>query len=244
MSETGAVCSLKVWGEFACFTRPELKVERVSYPAPTPSAARGIFEAILYKPEFRWHIREISVLNPIRFITLRRNEVKGKISARNVEQAMKGKRILAPMMADDMDNEAEGRTQRQTLALRDAAYVLTAEIRVAPQAAKENPSQKFREQFLRRAARGQCFQQPYLGCREFAAHFEPASGKETPVDDSRELGWMLYDIFDLDAPAERVTDAKVLERVRRLALFEARLERGVMEVPVWESEAVKKDGAA
>ncbi len=142
------LCVVKVWGEFACFTRPELKVERVSYPVPTPSAVRGIFEAILFKPQFRWHPREVRLLRRIQYVALRRNEVQGKLSTRNVEQAMRGTRTLAPFLADDTDNEGEGRTQRQTLALKDVAYVLTSEIRLTPAAiAPEDNVAKYREQF-------------------------------------------------------------------------------------------------
>lgn len=240
-----SVCKIKVAGEFACFTRPELKVERVSYPVPTPSAVRGVFEAILFRPQFRWHPVEIAVLNPIKYISLRRNEVKGKISTHNVELAMRGTKALLPLYADDMDSENKGRTPRQTQALRDVCYVFAARIQLTPAAsAPSDTIQKYREQFLRRAERGQCFFQPYLGCREFAASFEIPNGSETPLRESRDLGWMVYDIFDLEGPTRPVLDEAQLRESRRLSLFEARMENGVIRIPEWNSSQIKKGGQA
>lgn len=234
-------CRLKVWGDYACFTRPELKVERLSYLVPTPSAVRGIFEAILFKPQFRWHPRLISVLKPIQFIALRRNEVQGKISTKNVEAAMAGRKPLEPLLADAMDEEGSGRTQRQTMALRDVEYILEAAIRLTPAA---DPAQdsvaKYREMFLRRAEKGQCFHQPAFGCREFVAHFTPPDGDAEPVDDTRDLGLMLYDIFDYDGPVRRVESEGDLVASRRLSLFEAKLEKGIVRIPPWESDGVHK----
>lgn len=233
----GPLCSIKVWGDFACFTRPELKVERVSYPVPTPSAARGVFEAILFKPEFRWRVREIKVLRPIRYLALRRNEVQGVASTKNVLAAMRGK-PLEPLYADDMDDAGSGRTQRQTLALRDVAYILSAE--PGPLPGESEDSRKYAEQFKRRVERGQCFQQPYLGCREFAAAFAPPTGDEAPWDETRDLGWMLYDVFDLAAKPGRILDEKALAKVRRLSLFQAKLDKGLVRIPPWESDAVRR----
>ncbi|MBI4424976.1 MAG: type I-C CRISPR-associated protein Cas5 [Elusimicrobia bacterium] len=233
----GPLCSVKVWGDFACFTRPELKVERVSYPVPTPSAARGVFEAILFKPEFRWRVREIKVLRPIRYLALRRNEVQGVASTKNVAAAMRGK-PFEPLYADDMDDAGSGRTQRQTLALRDVAYVFIAEPGLFPGTGED--VRKYAEQFKRRVERGQCFQQPYLGCREFAASFAPPDGDETPWEETRDLGWMLYDIFDLAAKSGRILDEKALANVRRLSLFEAKLDGGLLRIPAWDSPAVRR----
>lgn len=166
---------VKVWGEWACFTRPEMKVERVSYPVMTPSAARGVLEAIFWKPEFQWQVREIAVLKPIRFFSILRNEVNSKASARG-----------GPYYAD------EDRAQRHTLALRDVAYVIRAEPVLKP-VVGEHPA-KYRDQFRRRVERGQCHFTPYLGCREFAASFGPPSPQDSPIGMSEELGLMLFDL--------------------------------------------------
>lgn len=239
MNENNSVL-LKVWGEYACFTRPELKVERVSYAAPTPSAARGLLEAILFKPEFRWRIEEIWVLNEIQFINFRRNEVQGVISSRNVELAMRGTKRLSPLMADDTDNEGEGRTQRQTIALRDVSYLIKATLRPFSSSGTVDLVRKFCEQFTRRCQKGQCFQQPYFGCREFAANFSLPDGNEAPISDSRELGWMVYDTFDLNALPVPISDKALLEKHRQLSLFEAKLKNGVLTVPDWRSEQVRR----
>ncbi len=239
MNENNSVF-MKVWGEYACFTRPELKVERVSYPVMTPSAARGILEAILFKPEFRWQVKEIRVLKEIQFINLRRNEVQGVILSRNVESAMRGIKRLSPLMADDTDNAGEGRTQRQTIALRDIAYIIKAIPRPFASFGVANLMKKYTKQFNRRVQRGQCFQQPYFGCREFVASFSLPEGNEKPIDESRELGWMLYDIFDLNAKPVPILDSDLLEKHRQLSLFEGKLKNGILTVPDWHSEQVKR----
>ena len=215
---------LELSGDFACFTRPEMKVERVSYDVMTPSAARACFEAILWKPAIRWHIRTIEVLKPIRWINLRRNEVASVVSTRNVETAMKnGTGNLGLNIEDD-------RQQRAGLFLRDVAYRVHADLEVLPNAAPDNTPMKFQEMFERRANRGQCVNQPYLGCREFAAHFrlvaDPAT-EPAPIDETRELGFMLHDLdFTNSAdPAPR--------------FFRARLENGTVNVPAWDSEEVR-----
>src|SRR5579863_9203663 len=157
-----------VRGPLACFTRPETKVERMSYPVVTPSAARGIFEAILYKPQFRWRIRYIHVLNPIKFIGLRRNEVQGKLSAQKARQWMCGKGTPEPLVAyamgRDQGGEGEGRTQKNTVALKDVAYVSEADVWVRREG--KEPPIKYFECFERRARNGQCFAQPVFGSRE------------------------------------------------------------------------------
>ncbi len=231
--------SVKVWGEYACFTRPELKVERVSYTVPTPSAARGILEAILYKPEFRWQIEEIQVLKEIQFINLRRNEVQGVISSRNVESAMGGTRKLSPLMADDTDNEGEGRTQRQTIALRNVAYVIKAGINLFTRDKDVNLAKKYSEQFKRRVEKGQCFHQPFFGCREFVAGFSLPDGSETPISRSQELGWMVYDVFDLNAVPISITDVTLLRKHQQLSLFQPKMENGIIKIPGWHSPEVK-----
>jgi len=155
---------LEVAGDFACFTRPEMKVERVSYDVMTPSAARSVFEAILWKPAIRWEVKRIEVLKPIRWISVRRNEVASKVSVRNAQTAMGvGKGNLALYVEED-------RQQRAGLFLRDVAYRIHAELVLVGDDARSNPA-KYREMFQRRAEKGQCVNQPYLGCREFAARF-------------------------------------------------------------------------
>lgn len=181
---------LEVSGDFACFTRPEMKVERVSYDVITPSAARSVFEAILWKPAIRWEVRRIEVLKPIRWISARRNEVSAKASMRNVQTAMNaGRGNLALYIEDE-------RQQRAGLFLRDVAYRLHADLLSVGDDARAHPA-KYREMFLRRAEKGQCVNQPYLGCREFAARFRlitDADSEVPAVAESRDLGWMLYDI--------------------------------------------------
>lgn len=215
---------LELTGDFACFTRPEMKVERVSYDVMTPSAARACFEAILWKPAIRWHIRKIEVLKPIRWINLRRNEVASVISTRNVETAMKnGTGLLGLNIEDD-------RQQRAGLFLRDVAYRVHADLEVLPNAAPDNTPTKFQEMFERRANRGQCVNQPYLGCREFAANFRlvaDLAAERAPIDETRELGFMLH---DLDF-------TKLTDPVPRF--FRAQLENGVVTVPAWDSEEVR-----
>ncbi len=183
---------LHCWGEWACFTRPEMKVERVSYDAMTPSAARGVVEAIYWKPEIRWHIDRIVVLKPIRFTSVRRNEVKDKIGAGAAKAMKDGVGNLA-FYVDDGDN----RQQRATLMLRDVGYIIEAHIEIL--SGPDNIA-KHLDQFNRRARKGSCFTRPYFGCREFAADFELLETESTipAVDASlageRDLGWMLHDI--------------------------------------------------
>src|SRR6185437_8301494 len=156
---------LRVCGPYACFTRPEMKVERVSYDVMTPSAARACLEAILWKPAIRWHVRSIEVLRPVRWINLRRNEVASVASTRNVEATMKaGKGELGLYIEDD-------RQQRAGLFLRDVAYRVHADLEFLPQRDPQANAAKYQKMFERRAGKGQCVNQPYLGCREFAATF-------------------------------------------------------------------------
>lgn len=182
---------LEVSGDFACFTRPEMKVERVSYDVITPSAARAVFEAILWKPAIQWRIRKIEVLNPIRWISVRRNEVASVVSSRNVQTAMNsGSGNLCLFVEDE-------RQQRAGLFLRDVAYRIHADFEIKPGSGESNSAAKFHEMFIRRAKKGQCVNQPYLGCREFACDFrlvEKDDEKSLPIAETRDLGWMLYDM--------------------------------------------------
>ncbi|MEW6219377.1 MAG: type I-C CRISPR-associated protein Cas5c [Thermodesulfobacteriota bacterium] len=181
---------VKVWGEYACFTRPEMKVERVSYDVMTPSAARGILEAIHWKPAIRWVVERIHVLNPIRFDTVRRNELESKIPAGNVRKAMRGGAAPLRVLIED------DRQQRASLLLRNVAYLIEARFELTSKAGAEDNAGKHLDIFNRRVAKGQCFNQPYLGCREFSAFFAPAA-EPLPASVHRgekDLGWMLHDI--------------------------------------------------
>jgi CRISPR-associated protein Cas5d len=177
---------LKVWGEYACFTRPEMKVERVSYDVMTPSAARGILEAILWKPAIRWEVQRVHVLKEIRFQSIRRNELKSKIPLPNIsKEVQQSRRIYVE----------KDRLQRAALVLRDVAYVIEARFEMTDKAGLDDNPGKFAEMFRRRAKAGQCHYQPYLGCREFSCCFEPVEGDiPSAIDKNGDLGWMLYDI--------------------------------------------------
>lgn len=181
---------LKVWGDGACFTRPEMKVERVSYDVITPSAARGIIEAIYWKPAIRWVIDRIHVLNPIRFDNIRRNEVKFKIPARNVKSAMQGQPVILCQYA------SEDRSQRATVYLKRVAYIIEAHFELTDKAGPTDNEAKHYNIFLRRARQGQCYYQPYLGCREFPASFELLEGEvsASTFRGEQDLGWMLLDL--------------------------------------------------
>lgn len=201
---------VRVWGDLACFTRPEMKVERVSYEVMTPSAARGLLESVFWKPEFQWRIREIRVLHPIRFFSIVRNEVN---NVAVISTARKWEREGGSYLAE------EDRAQRHTLALRDVAYVIVADVAVRP--GVDEDTAKYRDQFRRRAERGQWFSMPYLGCREFAAHVALAEGNERPVDISRPLGRMLLDLEYAPVGGGRAEPR----------FFDAELTHGVLKVP-------------
>ncbi|MBV9156831.1 MAG: type I-C CRISPR-associated protein Cas5 [Acidobacteriaceae bacterium] len=207
------IVQIKVSGEFACFTRPEAKVERASYPLPTPSAARNILDAICWKPEMRWIVTGIKLLKPIKYASIRRNEVQSKISPVSVKKWISDPSQYQPLAAGaGAGTEA---TPRNTLLLRDVAYVIQAYPHVFNPSG-ENTPQKYTSMLLRRAEKGQCYQRPSLGCREFAAAFEPASGDEVSERLTENLGRMLYDVVF------RPTG-------NRPVFFSARLEDGVMD---------------
>ena len=215
---------LEVSGEFACFTRPEMKVERVSYDVITPSAARNIFQAILWKPAIDWRIHKIEVLKPIRWISLRRNEVSDVIASSTVNTAMKnGSGHLAQYIEDQ-------RLQRAGLLLRDVSYRIHADFVMTGRAGIHDNSGKFTEMFRRRVNKGQCFNQPYLGTREFSCSFrlvhDPDS--ETPaIDDTRDLGWMLFDM-DFSNKTEPTPQ-----------FFHAHMNKGVIQIPAINSQEVR-----
>jgi CRISPR-associated protein Cas5d len=216
-----ASVSVKVWGEFALFTRPELKVERLSYPVMTPSAARGVLDAILFRPQMRWHVRRITSLDPwwlpsepqrppYRLVGIRRNEIQGKIAPRTVEGWMKEPATFEPYLVDSAGREGvqgQNRTQRNSLVLHHVAYRIDATPTLTdranqPRARPEDDEDsgpdtvaKYVGMFQRRVAKGQCFHRPYLGCREFAAQFAPPDGTEkVRADWTEKLGLVLYDI--------------------------------------------------
>ena len=243
---------LEVWGDYACFTRPEMKVERVSYDVITPSAARAVFEAIFWKPAFYWKIKKIEVLNEIKWINLRRNEVGAVASDKS-----------DGIYIDELDNQGKlkYRQKRAGLFLKDVKYRIYADLVFIPPKKRketanhlpeylidadekeqllsralteehvhENPA-KYNAMFERRAKKGQCFFQPYLGCREFSCFFKLIDFEHdtaTPIDETRDLGFMLYDM-----------DYSDCENIKP-AFFRAKLEHGTVIVPDWNSEEVHK----
>lgn len=217
---------LLVWGERACFTRPEMKVERVSYDVITPSAARGILEAIHWKPAIRWHIDRIHVLKPVRFESIRRNEVGGKLSPASVTKAMKAGTTAG--LATFVD---EDRQQRAATVLRHVRYLIEAHFEITNRAGPDDSVGKHLDIFNRRARKGQCFHAPCLGVREFPASFElledgaPVPEAEAGVEADKDLGWMLHDIDFSDGMTPR--------------FFRARMHGGVIEVPPWQAGEVK-----
>jgi CRISPR-associated protein Cas5d len=218
---------LHVWGEYACFTRPEMKVERVSYDVITPSAARGILEAIHWKPAIRWQVDRIHVLKPIRFESIRRNEVGSKIGLGSVKKAMNAQSTQDLYTVSDED-----RQQRAATVLRDVGYVIEAHFELTSKATAEDNEGKHVDQFKRRARKGQCFHQPCMGTREFVAHFALLDDGDawptcdlTEADRNRDLGWMLHDI---DFAAGNTPQ-----------FFRAELKDGAVEVPAFHSEGVK-----
>ena len=198
-----------MWGDYACFTRPEMKVERVSYPTMTPSAARGALEAIFWKPEIFWAIEEIRVLRPIRYFSILRNEINNRQSERTAAAWAKSGGGY------DASNQ-RNRAQRHTLALRDVAYVVRA------QPVLRNDVAKYRDQFRRRVASGRCFATPYLGCREFSAYFSEVDSNEEPIDRSEDLGIMLLGIEYEPGGNGHGTPT----------FFHAKMESGILRVPV------------
>ena len=202
---------LEVWGPYALFSRPEMHVERVSYDVPTPSAARGMVEAIYYHPGLQWHIRRIYVLNPIRFTNIRRNEVKGKILRDDVYNAIQGGK--APFLATSQQI-----AQRAAMVLQDVHYVIEAEFTMTDRAAPGDNPGKFQDIVTRRMAKEQCYHTPYFGCREFPAAFRAWQGGAIPtISTSCDLGFMLYDL-DYSDP-ENITPT----------YFRAKLEHGVLD---------------
>jgi len=209
---------LLVSGDYACWTRPEMKAERVSYDVMTPSGARGILEAIYWKPQIRWVVDKIRVLAPIRFTNIRRNEVAHKLSTAKVKKAMKGGTEVIALYADDSKN----RQQRASLLLTNVRYGIEAHFELLDRKERNGavtaaPAAKHLDQFNRRLKKGQCFHRPYLGCREFAARFEPVPGDwpECPEElrGDRDLGFMLHDIDFADGMTPRFFRARMTDGV-------------------------------
>ena len=220
---------LHVWGDYACFTRPEMKVERVSYDVITPSAARGILEAIHWKPAIRWVIDKIHVLKPVSFESIRRNEVGSKISLSKIKTAMRSQRASDLYLVADSSLE---RQQRASTILRNVAYIIEAHFELTGLATEKDNEGKHLDMFNRRARQGQCFHQPCMGVREFPAYFSlieseyflPVSGL-TLEQKNRDLGWMLHDIDFVNG--------------MRPHFFKAELKDGVITVPDFYVDEVK-----
>jgi len=231
---------LEVWGEYASFNRPEMKVERVSYDAMTPSAARGILEAVYWKPQIRWVVDRIRVLAPIRFTHVRRNEIDCKVSVKGrtgVQAAMRAGRGALGIAVE------EHRQQRAARILRDVRYGIEAHVEVLDPterggAVLEHPEAKHLEAFKRRASKGQYFHHPYLGCREFPAHFrllrdgEPFEKCPPELRGERDLGYMLWDVAFEEDPRGKVVESNRGRRLRAAPrFFRATMQDGVIEVP-------------
>lgn len=215
---------LKVWGDYACFTRPEMKVERVSYDVMTPSAARGILEAVYWHPGLLWVIDEISVCAPIRFMNIRRNEISKKVSLRAAESVMKsGHGDLSIYRSDKV-------VQRAAMVLRDVQYVIKAHFEMTEKAAESDNPGKFQDTIMRRIQKGQFYHQPYFGCREFPVHFAPCDEPAVCPEEllgTKDLGFMLWDMDFSDE-----------ENIRPL-FFRAVLQNGVLKVPSPGSEEIR-----
>ena len=220
MQKSGSIYRVRIRGDWACFTRPELKTERVTYHVMTPSAARGAVEAVLWKPAIRWRVHRIAVLKPIKFAAVKRNEVNGVIPVGNARAMMRGD--------DKPDYFAdEDRAQRNALVLRDVDYHVDVSFTMTGRAGTGDNPLKFDEMFKRRLERGQYHMSPYLGCREFPAIVEPARDDDPePVALDMDLGRMLLDV-DFGRP-------------NRPVFFDAVMKRGVVEVP---SISRREDGA-
>lgn len=216
---------LKVWGDYGCFTRPEMKVERFSYDVITPSAARGILDAIHWKPSIIWVVDAIHVLEPIRFQSIRRNEVGSKAPAGKIKSAMKRGDLGGLQLLVDED-----RQQRASTVLVKPAYIIEAHFEMTAKAGADDNEGKHLDIFNRRAAKGQCFHQPCLGTREFAASFElitPDAELPQAISESRDLGFMLWDI-----------DHQAKDRPS--LFFRAMMENGIVRVPPPDSPEIRR----
>lgn len=235
---------LEVWGDYACFTRPEMKVERVSYDVMTPSSARAIFSAIFWKPAIMWKIKKIEVLNEIKWVNIRRNEVGAVANDKSkgiyIEEQRQQRaglflkdvryRIYADLVFIPPRNRKEAKNPLPEFLIDSEEKNELTEHKLTEEHPNENPG-KYNAMFERRAKKGQCFFQPYLGCREFSCYFklvDPEKEPATPIPETRDLGFMLYDMDYSD------------EKDIKPAFFRAKIENGVINVPDWESEEVRK----
>lgn len=211
------VVRIKVFGEFACFTRADLKVERMTYPCMTPSAARGVLDSILWKPEFQWYIRRIVVLKPVKFASIKRNEI-------NAKQGSK------PIVVDELkkNGKPKYRSQRNSIVLKDAAYIIEASI-FQEEYSDKNPPKKYVEMFRRRVRKGQCWRRPFLGTREFYAEFCEPSESEKAISDTIPIGSMLFDIFFDDKG-----------KSSPLFFYDVKIEKGVLNCEVPENDRMMK----
>jgi len=254
------IVSVTVWGEYALFTRPELSVERLSYPFMTPSAARGVLDAILFKPQMRWHVRRIAALRPrtfppdfpaasanqnYRLIGVRRNEIQGTIAPRTVAGWMENPGSFEPYLVDSAGREGaqgQNRTQRNTLMLHHVAYRIEASPVLTDKAnrARTSPEDdedrgpdsvtKYAEMFKRRVKKGQCFHRPYLGCREFAAMFAEASERDEPL-----TGWT-------ESLGLMLYDIRFDAKGNRPGFFDAKVANGVLHCDTEGTNAVRVHG--
>lgn len=234
---------LEVWGDYACFTRPEMKVERVSYDVITPSAIRAIFSAIFWKPAIRWEPQKAEVLNPIKWVSIRRNEVgyvaggkSGSVFIEDYRQQRAGLflrdvkyRIYAKLVFIPPAERMQAQNPLPEFLISDDEKK-SAHEKLNEERANENPA-KYNAMFERRAKKGQCFFRPYFGCREFSCFFKLVDFENdtaVPIDETRDLGFMLYDMdfTDVKNPVP--------------AFFRARLQNGALEIPRWESSEVRK----
>jgi CRISPR-associated protein Cas5d len=212
----GNPVAVKVWGEFACFTRPEFGVERVSYPTMTPTAAVGLLDAIFWKPEFRWRVVAIDTLRPLQWLQVRRNEITGRQTERT-----------AAGWADSNDEgfdaaDAKHRTHRAGLLLADVAYIIYAQASLLP-GVDAHPA-KYRDQLRRRVNRGQCYERPYLGCREFSAQFADPEPEDIPIPWNDDLGPMIHSIY-------AGSDDHLSPATAAPLFFHARVSSGRLSIP-------------
>lgn len=246
-----------VWGPFACFTQPHTKVERVSYDVPTPSACRGVLNAIYCKPsEFYYQITKIEVMKPIRHINIKKNEVNTKVNANDIDKTLESiQKINSKKTLKEKDKEelreklqklddyciysGEAVTQRNTLYLRNVYYRIHAKIIKQPGCEERVTEEGLVKQFIQRVAKGKCFYQPYLGMRECMCFFKEPDPNMVPIHESRELGMMLYDNFDIrsNIPLNTKTNEGKISR----SFYYPVMENGVIRVPDYMSRSVKRE---
>ena len=214
------------WGAFACFTQPSAKVERVTYPVPTPSAIRGLISAIYNKPEeMHYQVKKIEVMNPIQYIDIKRNEIRSKIKN-----------------PDNVIYTSEDRTQRHSLLLKDVYYRITIEVIVRDSTQDRIMPIGIQRQILDRIEKGKCFRQPYLGIKEFMAFVSLPDENMKPINESMDLGIMLYDIFDISSTEKLNTSKKQYnaDTVVQRSFYHPHMINGVINIPDYDSFEVYK----